>query len=313
MSQRGQAPGGTAPSPGTYVLLAAGMAIFGSGTPVSKIVTDAFPVFVASGARMLLAAAALVPLMVVWERRTGRAGLLSSISGSDWLRLGMIALVGMFGFSVFMLYGMKEVSGAIAGIVMATTPAVTAAGSVIFLRDRLDRWKSLAIGLAVGGVLAVNLGTTGEGGGDNVVLGTLLVFGAVCGEAAYTLLGKRLTADLSPVSIAAIASVLATILFAPFAAAQLSELEPSTAAATDWAALAWWGLGTMGLGSVLWYLGVSRVSGATASAFMGVMPVSALLLSYLLLGESFEPIHAVGMAAVLAGIAAVTYGEREDA
>jgi drug/metabolite transporter (DMT)-like permease len=36
------------------------------------------------------------------------------------------------------------------------------------------------------------------------------------------------------------------------------------------------------------------------------MPVSALLLSYLLLGESFEAIHAVGMAAVLAGIFAVT-------
>ena len=31
------------PGAGTYVLLAAGMAIFGSGTPISKIVTDAFP------------------------------------------------------------------------------------------------------------------------------------------------------------------------------------------------------------------------------------------------------------------------------
>lgn len=44
---------------------------------------------------------------------------------------------------------------------------------------------------------------------------------------------------------------------------------------------------------------------------MGVMPVSALLLSYLLLGESFELIHAVGMLAVLAAIAAVTRSERE--
>ena len=67
----------------------------------------------------------------------------------------------------------------------------------------------------------------------------------------------------------------------------------------------------MGLGSVLWYLGVSRASGSTAAAFMGVMPISALLLSYLLLGESFELIHAVGMLAVLAAIAAVTRSERE--
>jgi hypothetical protein len=57
---------------GSYLLLAGGMAVFGSGTPISKIVTDAFPVFVASGARMLLAAAALVPLMVLLERRSDR-------------------------------------------------------------------------------------------------------------------------------------------------------------------------------------------------------------------------------------------------
>ncbi|HSJ16980.1 MAG TPA: DMT family transporter [Solirubrobacterales bacterium] len=167
--------------------------------------------------------------------------------------------------------------------------------------------------MAVGGVLAVNLGTTGDGGGDDVLLGTLLVFGAVCGEAAYTLLGKRLTADLSPISVAAVAAVLASILFAPFAIAQLSEFTPERVSATDWVALAWWGIGTMALGSLLWYLGVMRVAGTTASAFMGVMPVSALLLSYLLLGESFELIHAVGMVAVLAGIGAVTYSERASA
>lgn len=287
------------------------MAIFGSGTPVSKIVTDAFPAFLASGARMLLAAAVLVPLLVLAERRGERGGsLLGSISRPDWLRLAGIALAGMFGFSLFMLYGMKEVTGAIGGIVMATTPAVTAAGSVLFLRDRLDRWTAIAIGLAVGGVLAVNVGAGGEGDGGNLLLGTVLVFGAVCGEAAYTLLGKRLTAEISPLAVAAIAAVLAAALFAPFAISQLSELDASAVGAEEWVALAWWGLGTMALGSLLWYRGVSAVSGTTASAFMGVMPVSALLLSYLLLGESFEPIHAVGMLAVLGGIAAVTHGER---
>lgn len=294
----------------SYALLASGMSIFGSGTPISKVVTGAFPVFFASGTRMLLAALALVPLMLALERRRSGRPQLPQIDRGDWVRLAAIAVFGMVLFSVFMLYGMKEVTGAVGGIVMATTPAVTAAGSVLFLRDRLDRWKAIAIALAVGGVLAVNLGTT-QGGEGNFVVGTMLVFGAVCGEAAYTLLGKRVAADLSPVSVAAIATVLATLLFVPFAAADVSELDAAAAEVSDWVALAWWGLGTMALGSVLWYLGVSRVSGTTASAFMGLMPVSALLLSYLLLGESFEPIHAVGIVAVLAGIAAVTWGQRE--
>ena len=125
---------------GTSLLLAAGMAVFGSAIQVSKIVTEAFPVFVASAARMLLAAVFLGSVLFV----TGRLeGLLSGISRPDRVRLGAIALTGMFGFSVLMLCGMKEIPGAIGGIV-----------------------------------------------------------------ASYTLLGKRLTANLSPLAISAIAAAL---------------------------------------------------------------------------------------------------------
>lgn len=295
----------------TYGLLFSGMATFGSGTPVSKIVTQAFPVFLASGIRMALAAALLIPLMVLWDRRDEESAL-PSLSGADWARMGGIVVAGMFLFSIFMLYGMKETTGAIGGIVMATTPAITAAGSIVFLRDRLDRWKALAIGLAVGGVLAVNLASKASDEGDAVLLGSLLVFGAACGEAAYTVIGKRMTADLSPISIAAIAATLATVLFAPLAIAQIGDFDASAVEATDWLALAWWGFGTMAIGSALWYLGMKQVEGTTASAFMGVMPVSALVLSYLLLGEAFEFIHLVGMAAVLAGIASVVHSDRRS-
>lgn len=294
----------------TFVLLGLGMAIFGSGTPVSKVVTGAFPVFIASFARMALAAAVLVPLMIRARRdRPGWERVLPRVPAPDWARVAMIAVAGMFLFSVFMLYGMKEVSGAVGGIVMATTPAVTAAGAVLFLGDRVDRWKAIAIGSAVAGVLAVNLGGAEGSAGANVLLGSALVFGAVCGEAAYTLLGKRLSADLEPITIAALAALLTSLLFAPLAAAQLGQVDWASTETSDWIALAWWGLGTMALGSVLWYSGVARASGSTASAFMGVMPVSALLLSYLLLGESFQWIHLVGMALVLFGIASVIRSE----
>lgn len=287
------------------------MAVFGSGTPVSKVITDAFPVYLASAARMGLAALALAPL--IWLARSSSTGDGLGLDRRDWVLIGAIALVGMFGFSLFMLFGMKEISGAIGGIVMATTPAVTAGGSVLFLRDRLDRWKALAIALAVGGVAAVNVAGTGVSGSDNILLGSTLIFGAVCGEAAYTLLGKRVTAHVSPPVVAALAAALAFVMFIPLAASDLSGFNASEPAITDWMALVWWGLGTMALGSLLWYWGVQKVAGTTAAAFMGVMPVSALVLSYLLLGESFEWIHLVGMAAVLAGIAAVTRSERDAA
>ena len=104
------------------------------------------------------------------------------------------------------------------------------------------------------------------------MLGSLLVFGAVCCEAAYSLLGKRLTADLSPIAIAVWAAVGAAVVFAPFAVVQAIAFDWSTPTAEDWLAVLWWGAGTMGLGSVLWFHGIREVPGTTASGFSEPVP-----------------------------------------
>ena len=284
------------------------MALFGSATPISALVGRAFPAILGSGLRMVTAAVVLLPLYVLQRRRQGEP-LVPRLDRRDWALVVGIAAIGTFGFTLLLLFGLRIAPGAVAAVVMALAPVVTAVGAVIFLHDRLDRWKIAGLVVAVAGVVVVNLaGQQSSGGGDGgaaVWVGSLLVFGAVCCEAAYSLMGKRLTADLTPLAIAALAAVLAGALFAPIAIAQAVGFAWSQPTWGEWAAVIFWGAGTMGLGSVLWFRGMMRTSGTTASGFMAVMPVSALLGSYLLLGESFQWIHLVGMAGVLAGIAAI--------
>lgn len=125
-------------------------------------------------------------------------------------------------------------------------------------------------------------------------------------EAAYTLLGKRASDDLSPVAVAALGAGLSLPLFVPFAVPEALAFDWGSVAASDGWALGWWGAGTLALGSALWYLGVRAVPGSIAAAFMGVMPVSALALSYGLLGEPFHGSHAVGFAIVFAGVVLIS-------
>lgn len=265
----------------------------------------------ASGLRMATAIVVLLPVFLFRHRRKAERSLkdqVSELEVRDRLLLLGIGAIGTFGFTLFLFFGMKNAPGAVGAVVMATAPAVTAIGAVLFLKDRVDRWKSLGIILAVVGVAGVNLGSA-DGDGGNIWLGTALVLGAVGCEAAYTLFGKRLSADMSPLVMTLLAAIIAGLLFFPFAliegtGADLSEITPG-----HWIALIWWGAGTMGLGSVVWFHGVMRAPGTTASAFMGVMPVSALLLSYLLLGESFRLVHLLGMLSVLGALAAVTYSD----
>lgn len=294
-------------------LLVGGMACFGSATPVSQIVGRSFPVWLGSALRMAVAAAVLCPPAVLALRRqgTGPLRLARGTTATDrWLFAG-IAVIGTFGFSALMLLGMREAPGAVGAVVMATTPAVTAMGAVAFLGERLGHRRLIAVALALAGVALVNLGAdTAQGGGDRVVLGSALVFGAVLCEATYSLMGKRLTSDVTPVVISAAAATLAGVAFLPLAVWDAWAFPWSAPTLGQWVAVAWWGAGTMGLGSWLWFRGMQRVAAGTASAFMGVMPVSALVLSYVLLGEAFQWIHVGGLALVLVGLAVVV---RSDA
>lgn len=280
----------------TFSLLFLGMATFGSATPVSKIVTEHFPPLVASGLRMATGAALLLPFVVAAGRPR------EPLRRGDVLRVLVLAGIGTVGFTVFLLYGMREVSGVVGAIVMSTAPAVTAAASVVFLRDRLGADKALAIALAVGGVLLINAAGARGAGDGRLVLGTLLVFGAVCSEATYTLVGKVVTERFGPLLTTAAAAGLGALMFVPLVVVQWGALEAAAVPADAWLALAWWGGGVIGFGSVVWYAGVGRAAGSTAAGFMGVMPLSALVLSYVLLGEPVLVAHLVGFAVVFLGV-----------
>lgn len=279
----------------TYGMLFLGMALFGSATPLSKLVTKVFPVFIAGGLRVLLAFLVLWPFI--------RLSNLKKYKGCDRWSLFGIALFGVLGFTALMLYGMKLVSGVTGSVVMSTTPAVTAILSVIFFKDEVTWKKILALILAIAGVLLLQLkGGSQPSNNTHPWLGVLLIFAAVCCEASYTLIGKALTKSYPPEEISGLSAFIAVICFIPFFIWQYPQIHFEKLTFIDWGYLAAYGLITMGLGSVLWYKGVSKVEGSIAASFMGVMPVSALVLSYLLLHEDFQWVHLAGFALVFAGV-----------
>lgn len=284
-----------------YLQLALGMTAFGSATPVSKIVTAAVPVFVASALRVTIGALVLAPFALRnWRQVKG-------FGRREWLLVALISLFGMFGFSALMLYGMGMIPGVVGAIVMSTTPAVTAAASMIFMGDRPTWRKLAAIALAVGGVLILHLGRQGSGGGSgggsgSLLLGSGLVFGAVCCETAYTLLGKKMSESVDPVLVAFVAAAISIPIFLPFALWQWGSFAVAETDGRVWTALLWYGAGTLALGTWLWYSGLAKAEGAVAAGFMGLMPVSALVLSYLLLDEPFRWLHLLGFGTVFVGV-----------
>lgn len=280
------------------------MIIFGSSAPASKVVTEAFPVFVASQIRIALGILVLLPFVTNNQPVT-------RLNRKDFRLLFNIAFWGVMIFNLTMLYGLKLIPAAIGGIVMSTSPAITAAGAIIFLHEKMTKNKIIAISLAVLGLLILNLGNNTEVNSFNflALFGILLILANVCCETAYTLFGKKLSDKLPPVYIACYSNIISFILFIPLTLLQIKTLKVSTIRLNDWFALFWWGAGILGLGAVLWYKGVQKTDASIAAGFMGIIPVSALLMSYFMLNEPFRWSHIAGLAVEIIAIYFITRKE----
>ncbi len=276
--------------------LATAMAIVGSAVVVGKLLVARVPVFLVGGLRLALACVVLVPVLLVAERGWPR------LSRRDLGVLTLQAFTGIFLFTVLLLGGLRLTSASAAGIVTGTTPAVAGALSVLFLGERLTVARAVGIGLAVLGILALNLARPAAAAGSSPLAGNLLVFGAVIGEALFIICGKVAAARVPPLTVATTLCVLAFLMFLPFTLWEAFSFGLAGVRVADWAGIAYWGLVVTVVAFVLWARGLAVVPASTAAVFTAVLPVSAVLLSYALLGEAFHWTHVVGGACVVAGI-----------
>ncbi|QJB56385.1 DMT family transporter [Pseudodesulfovibrio sp. zrk46] len=284
-----------------YLNLVLAMVIVGSSVVAGKIMVAELPVFLSSAIRFALALVVLLPLIKVHE------GGLPAISRRSWVMLALQSLCGSFLFTVFLLYGLTFTAPSSAGIVTATTPACMGVIAWLFLNERPSNRASLGIILSVAGVIVINL-VQDSGGvtGSNPLLGNLLVLGAVIFESLFLLMRKTVPEPLSPLAVSTIISLFGLLWFLPVGLYELTTTDLAAVSTTGWLTVVYYGLGITVLAYLFWFAGITKVPASTAGVFTAVMPVSALILSALILGEPIGWAQLTGCACVLGGIVMIS-------
>ncbi|WP_126429009.1 DMT family transporter [Brevibacillus marinus] len=283
------------PSILAYTKIALAMAIVGSSVVVGKLIISSFPVFLASALRFMVASMILIPLLLRQEKQFPIIGF------QDLLVLFLQALTGIFLFNVFLLYGLKYTNAMEAGIITSTLPAAIGLVSVIFLKERLSIKKGLGILFAVFGILLMNL-IGGEHGDRNAFLGTLLILGAVFGETLFITLGKLVANRLTPLTISTMMSIFGLLMFLPFAVYEAKNFDFATVGIGDWIYILYFGIVVTVLAFLLMYQGLAKVPASSAGVLTSVVPLSSVILSFLMLKEEFLFTHLLGMVLVLLAI-----------
>ena len=282
--------------PRAALLLAAAMLLTGSNVPLGKLIVAEVPVYPFILFRFVVASLALALLV------RGEPGPpLTSLDNRQRIDLVAMALLGMVGFSAFMLEGVKRTAAADAGIITATMPAVVALMGMLFMGDRLGGRGLASIALAVGGLVLVQAtGAVREAASSG--LGNLLVGLAVIGEASFVLLGKRLTPPLKPIRLALGANLAGLVLTLPLALPELRTLDLLAIQPELWGLSLWYVLSAGVFCLLLWYRAIPHVETWLAGLATAAIPIAALAVAAALLGEAIGPARLAGAALVIAGI-----------
>ncbi len=274
------------------------MVTVGSTVVASKVIVASVPPFSATCLRL----AFCLPIFLLLMRFAGER--LPRPDRQDRLLLLAQAGLGTVGYPVLLLFGLRWTSAADAGVVMGSLTAMVALVSVILLGERLRRSQVMTIALASAGVTAVTAGGAAEGlrVDPSALLGNAIVLCAVTCEASFLILNKRLRVAVPPLALSTVMTGLGALLTLPLAL--LEQPWALVVPAEAWLAMLWYALVPTVGGLFLWYAGAARLAGSDAALTTSILPVAAVAMAALVLGEHVGAAQLVGMACVLAAVLA---------
>jgi drug/metabolite transporter (DMT)-like permease len=283
-----------------YGCLALSMTLVGSYVGLSRSLVAVFPVFLLAWLRFGIAAVA----MLGWVRR--RAGEPPLSRHDRWL-LFWESFLGNFLFSICMLFGVAATSAVAAGVVMAGIPAAVALQSRLFLGERIGRRVAAGIACAVAGIAWLAIARSGVAVDTQEPLwGYALLLGAVLCEAAYVVIGKRLTAQVSPRRISGLINLWGLVLVTPLGVWQALRFDFAGVSASSWGLLVFYALAASMVTVWLWMRGLQHVPAPRAGVFSVLLPVAATFVGVIFLGESLSPAQLGALILSLAGLLLAT-------
>lgn len=246
--------------------------------------------------RFLVASTALLALS--WRLDGG----LPVLSRQQWIGVTLLGMTGVAAYNLLFMFGLERVPASRGSLIMAFNPVATLLGAALFLHEPLTRYRVVGILMALMGVTIVlghgnplNLFTGQVGIGEAALLGCSLAW------VTYTLLGKSILRGLSPLAASTYAALTGTVVLA-MAAFVTGNLIVPQASLQGWVALVFLGVFGTAVAFVWFYEGVRAIGPARTAVFINLVPVAAVALGVLLLGEPLELSMLTGGALVILGV-----------
>lgn len=250
--------------------------LFWSGNYIAgRVLAHSMPPLILNGVRWVISAALLWLILKARGRRLPLRKF--------WREFLIMGFTGMFVFSGLTYEGLRYVPAAQAGMISAAIPVAILVLGVFVIRDHPSwiGWTGALLSF-VGVVILIGSGkTTAHSfalGGDSAIVAAAVSWGL------YTVLGKKYSRYIDPLTLTAGAAVYGAI---PSVGAALWTLPNLTIHmnAVAWLSLLYVSTGASVVAYMVWTTGVHWTGPSRSAPYMNLLPIWTVVLGVLVLHE----------------------------
>ncbi len=215
----------------------------------------------------------------------------------------LLGFSGVFLYNFCFFNGLKYIEAGRASVIVANNPIFIALFSAFLFKERLTFIKILGILVSItGAVVVITKGDITSVFKDGFGIGEIYIFCTVASWVTYSLLGKTLMKEISPVISVAYSVWAGTLLLLVPAFIEGIGHNLFSYSLIDWSCFGYLGIFGTVVAFIFYYQGIVALGPTKAGLFINFVPISGVFLSFLILEESLTLSLLIGLLLVCFGI-----------
>ena len=270
--------------------------IWGSNFSVVKAALTEFSPLAFNAVRFVLASLVMAAFLAT-------SGTRIRFEKGDALRLIGLGLLGNVVYQALFIHGVDWTRAGNAALMLSAVPLIVALLSVGLKHETISRAGWAGVALSIGGIVLILWGSSrGLSFGSDTVRGDLTMLAAALAWSVYTVLSAPYVQRYGTLPVTAFTMWTGTIGLVAVSTPALLAQDWNSISLGAWGGLVFSGALAIALAYILWYYGIRHLGSSRTAVYSNTVPIVALIVAWLTLGEVPTWVQMAGTVMILGGI-----------